>query len=404
MKTKSAWMALLHLALVVLLVAMVFLLLPSVTAEEEEQPIVAGAQMVPVTMLLREGYEMSPEPPDEDDVDQTAACPNGYVGEGLLGYGFIKRLGTVYPRYIGTWASDELKDDLIVDGTITFEAYYFKKAEASGTPNGKIIFSLMRNDQPWIPEMKTGSLSFRETVKKISLTYKASGNLTPLAKGDTLQLRVTCEVNGNGGYIYYGSSSYPSGVRMTCSAISIKNIVPSERADKFEVEYTDSFGISPAKMGSQLLLDGVALESRPQYGMTPEYNRLFIWNNYDIEISENEQHIVTAIVSYIRDFSGTENETVIFELSFSIKPIPTDWGKIVGDLAGQIIPILIGVALFAGFVITIIAVFAMVVGKIRSATKGRGGGRGKRGRGPKGPKGKKKGKMKFKFKGKRPRK
>ena len=86
---------------------------PSVMAVDEGA-VVTDTHMVPVAIHMTEGYELSPEPATPDDMEQSAACPNGYVGEGLFGFGYLKRFGHVYPRYVGTWATKELQDTLVV--------------------------------------------------------------------------------------------------------------------------------------------------------------------------------------------------------------------------------------------------------------------------------------------------
>jgi hypothetical protein len=284
--------------------------------EEEE-----GKTFLPVHLLMKQGDELNPRQPTEQDLDMPKSVPNGYVED----YPRI-RIGHLEYRTVGTWQSDPLKYRTDVQETIRYSLWCYWEG---GSKDVDLRISLLVNNIALnTTTQEILGAGFEDIPKEISLEFEAR-NFT-LQTGDVLSLMIEGKVNGNGGKIMFNGPNYRSGVFLTCNSLRIRSAVYNKELNEIRVQITDAFGMSPYLLNPQLFLDDVLypVEYYTSYSGDTFYVEIVFpldqWEAYF-----NGEHTAQIVLSYSPN-SQTVERTITFETEEEESTLPFSIRSIVG--------------------------------------------------------------------------
>jgi len=305
---------------------------------------VTGMGFVPVNVLLKEGYELSPKDPRATDFDLQQSCPNGYVGDGLFGLGIITLFGHVQWKTVGIWKTNELKTDLVISGKIKYTLWLYNRQNSQ---TGDFRISLLVNDKEIGPSKKEyNNFNVKEEPQALVIEFDAGGNITPLVPSDVLAMKVEARIQ-SGAFMYYNGPSYRSGVMLTCNSLR----VPGLRYDKDDRMLiggvSDAFGLPPSLLNPVLLIDETLAEL--DYSIQLNSETLSWELVYFLELLEwlrSGEHSATLVVAYSK--AAPVNITASYAFRYEPPPKPLinwDWFQ-----PQNVCPIILLIGLIVGLV------------------------------------------------------
>lgn len=292
---------------------------PEALKKEETREDVTGISFLPVQVNLKEGLKLSPKEPNTLDNEVRQAVASTTKRTGLFGYGILP-LSFYQWKLMGTWKTEPLAEELIINGKVTYKIWLFRPSGRS--TNGNMRFTLTNADQD-IPgtlrEVGLGTIE-EEVPKEITVTFDVGGNVTPVGKGDILGMRIESAAP-KGIYMLYNSAQFRSGVMLTCNSLRVQTI-KYEKADwALTVQISDSFGISPTLLNPTLLMD--AQESPIDFEMGINMDNFYWELTYFLYLWDDlSSGTYTAQVIFSYTKAAPANVTAVLPLKYEKPPGP----------------------------------------------------------------------------------
>lgn len=309
-------------------------------------------QYVPVNLYLAKGMELTAEPfMDDDKQDMYITCPDGYVGSGLFGYGFIHAIGRVYWQKVGKWESEPLRGGLKINPPIRYTI--FVTARDVSTYNAKFAFTLLINGKPyngnpdpenWTAKATNVDIPAGQIVRVTAIdeSFNLTTYLQEIKPGDRIGVEIWCYLQGNVQLIY-GSKIHPSQMTLVSNAIRFKKLKLTQTTAT--ATFYDSFSVSPYKMKSGFEIDGAEYMTKPEVIIDCEGTQGLRWTLPE-RITPGT-HVLRVMLAYDPEANQTFEATKNIYVKAQQTNVLSTYIPLI--ILMIIIPILVGVGVFVWY-------------------------------------------------------
>lgn len=246
------------LMLLVVVAGAVFPMLVSETSmEASAQEGGAPPTLTDGRMYLKEGMSMDPVPPDVNDEFQMVSIPNGFIQDGIFGYGFLP-IGHTYWRDVGIWTTQPLRQQINLGGQVEIVIF---AAKEGNSVTADFEFQILRQNEadPMIQLVATNQriLGGSEATRISVRGAFPPGNDTTVEADTQLvfKVRARCQIQDGGASLRFGSNELASGFSFGSNALQAHALYMTE--DEITFEYKDSFMIPWVKMYTLFTLNGI---------------------------------------------------------------------------------------------------------------------------------------------------
>lgn len=280
----------------------------------QDQPAVGSSKMIPVSFLMLQSDELSPELPKEGKSDLKANCPNGFVPKRWSVFGMI---GNTEWRDVGTWETMEVQKPLQAMGSVEFKIWF--SYTGSSSPTGTFDFYWRREEEN-IAEAKNYNIRFENGMQPRQISVSAPLiNQTPFKEGDIFSLYIRCRNNFDGAQILYGSREHASAVVMLCNALEIIKVDACK--NHIKGIYDDIFQVKPNVMTYIAKIDNVVIPTLPEID-SAEVNGIHYRSvNWETKVAPGT-HDVEVSIAYM----GGENVSLMKQVKIKKPTEPTIFG------------------------------------------------------------------------------
>ncbi len=246
---------------------------------------VAPPQLNPMKLFMMEGMSLEPLRSQVTDEFQAVTVPDGFVRDGLLGFGIIP-LGHTYWKPVGTWYSQPVRQRINLGGQMEV-GVWCTNTETSVTSD--FIFQLMRDDSVLLQASVTGArINSGQDTLVIARASFPPGNDTTIDPGSVISLYIQARCNG-GATLKFGSSSLDSGFSFDSNSLSIHDVRITRQ--NVILEYKDAFMAPWTKIYTQIIVNKLIIPNEKLTSLSNSLNlsREIYWDkenriNQDIEV------------------------------------------------------------------------------------------------------------------------
>jgi len=245
----------------------------------------APPQLNPMKLFMMEGMSLEPLRSQVADEFQAVTVPDGFVRDGLRGFGIIP-LGHVYWKPVGTWYSQPVRQRINLGGQMEV-GVWCTNTETSVTSD--FIFQLMRDDSVLLQASVTGvRINSGQDTLVIARAAFPPGNDTTIDPGSVISLYIQAKCNG-GATLKFGSSSLDSGFSFDSNSLSIHDVRITRQ--NVILEYKDAFMAPWTKIYTQIIVNKLIVPNEKLTSLSNSLNlsREIYWDkenriNQDIEV------------------------------------------------------------------------------------------------------------------------
>ncbi|MCU0799523.1 MAG: hypothetical protein MUC62_07615 [Candidatus Thermoplasmatota archaeon] len=209
----------------------------------------APPQLTPMKLFMMEGMSLEPLRSQVADEFQAVTIPDGFVRDGLRGFGIIP-LGHTYWKPVGTWYSQSVRQRINLGGQMEVGVWC---TNTERSVSSDFIFQLMKDDSVLLQASVSGArINSGQDTLVIARASFPPGNDTTIDPGSVISLYIQARCNG-GATLKFGSSSLDSGFSFDSNSLSIHDVRITRQ--NVILEYKDAFMAPWTKIYTQILVN-----------------------------------------------------------------------------------------------------------------------------------------------------
>ncbi len=298
-----------RLASVLILTALISLAALLLPVSSDAQ--VAPPQLNPMKLYMMEGMSLEPLKSQVADEFQAVTIPDGFVRDGLRGFGIIP-LGHTYWKPVGTWYSQSVRQRINLGGQMEIGIWC---TNTDRTVSSDFIFQLMRDDSVLLQASVSGArINMGQDTLIIARASFPPGNDTTIDPGSVISLYIQARCNG-GATLKFGSSSLDSGFSFDSNSLSIHDVRITK--ENVILEYKDAFMAPWTKIFTQVMVNKLIVPNEKLTSLSNSLNlsREIYWER-DNRIGQDIEVFVT--IGYSPELNISE--TKMLKITHRSKP------------------------------------------------------------------------------------
>lgn len=318
------------------LLALGGLLLP-----DESEAQTAPMQLNQMKLYMMEGMSLEPLRSQVADEFQAVTIPDGFVRDGLRGFGIIP-LGHVYWKPVGTWYSQPVRQRINLGGQMEV-GVWCTNSERSVTSD--FIFQLMRDDSLLLQaSVSSARINAGQDTLVMARASFPPGNDTTIDPGSVISMFIQARCNG-GATLKFGSSSLDSGFSFASNSLGIHDVRITRQ--NVILEYKDAFMAPWTKIYTQVIVNKLIVPNERLTSLSNSLNlsREIYW---DRENRAGQDYEVFVTIGYSPELNISDTKM----LKIAFKHHETDLTSIAFTLLR--IVLVIGLIIIGGVFISVL--------------------------------------------------